>query len=414
MLRRIPVILAPSILLFLVLPLLMVGCSSNSPVTVIPVEDDEDQTAPFLVNTAPEAGTTGLSINQVIIATFSEPLDQASLTGNITISPGTVTDLIMAGNEVQILHNPFNYDDEITITFTIGLTDTAGNHLTAQVVNQYVVMGDQGGLCGSIEFTGYYANVDDSSLATLRTSLHEIIDDHLRFPYTSSATDTWNVLEDADQDPNNSGRILDVYRNASYIKHGGGNTDYNREHTWPKSFGFPDDSNGNYPYTDCHHLFLCNDSYNSIRSNKPYGTAGSSGSAYPTEFNNGVGGGSSTYPGYYNWVSNVLWETWIDRRGDVARAMFYMDLRYEGGHHGITGYSEPDLVLTDNISLIVGHDNNTSGMAYMGLLSDLLTWHAQDPVDAKELYRNEQVFSYQGNRNPFIDHPELVECLFGP
>ena len=89
----------------------------------------------------------------------------------------------------------------------------------------------------------------------MRSTLHDVIDDHTRYPYTSTATDTWNILDAADEDPNDSGNILDVYKNASYDKAAGGNDYYNREHCWPKSYGFPIDGSTNYPYTDCHHLF---------------------------------------------------------------------------------------------------------------------------------------------------------------
>ena len=260
---------------------------------------------------------------------------------------------------------------------------------------------------------GYYDGVVATSAATLRPSLHEAIDDHVKIPYTSSATDTWNVLELADQDPNDGGRILDVYRNASYPKYGEGNTDYNREHSWPKSYGFPNDGSSNYPYTDCHHLFLCNDSYNSSRGNKPSGTAGPGTSEYPTEANDGVGGGSGTYPGWSNWADSTYWEVWADRRGDIARAMFYMDVRYEGGTHGVSGYAEPDLILTDQLAQIeASNTGSNEQVAYMGLLSVLLQWHQEDPVDAKEIARNDAVYTHQGNRNPFIDHPEWVDCLF--
>ncbi len=261
---------------------------------------------------------------------------------------------------------------------------------------------------------GYYDTVDTSTQAALRVTLHAAIDDHTKIPYTATSTDTWNVLESADEDPNNSGRILDLYLNESYIKYGGGNTDYNREHSWPKSYGFPNDGSGNYPYTDCHHLFLCNDSYNSSRSNKPYGTVGGSGTEKTTVANNGVGGGSGTYPGWSNWYDATYWETWMDRRGDVARALMYMDVRYEGGVHGVTGYSEPDLILTDNLTLIENSNTGSNlSTAYMGLLSVLLQWHAEDPVDAKEIAHNDAVYGFQGNRNPFVDHPEWVDCLFG-
>lgn len=264
---------------------------------------------------------------------------------------------------------------------------------------------------------GYYDSVDESSAATLRATLHAVIDDHQRFPYTSGATDTWDVLELADEDPCNSANIRDVYRNASYAKVGGGNSNYNREHTWPNSYGFPDDNSGNYPYTDCHQLFLCDSSYNSSRSNKPFRECSASCSEKTTGAGCGNGGGVGSYPGNSNWTSGSFtsgsWEVWHDRRGDIARALFYLDLRYEGGIHGVTLASEPDLVLTDSESLIAGSNTGSNeAVAYMGMLSVLLEWHAEDPVDAKEMHRNDVVYGFQGNRNPFIDHPEWAGCLF--
>jgi endonuclease I len=264
---------------------------------------------------------------------------------------------------------------------------------------------------------GYYNSVNATSSSTLRTTLHALIDDHTRIPYTATTTDTWNVLELADQNAGNTSQILDVYKNASYTKVGAGNTNYNREHTWPSSYGFPNDGTTNYPYTDCHHLFLVDDSYNSSRGNNPYRNCPTGCSELVTLVNNGEGGGSGVYPGNSNWRTGAgatgTWETWNDRRGDVARALMYMDVRYEGGTHGTTGAAEPNLILTDNESLIASSNTGSNvSTAYMGMLCVLLVWHAQDPVDAKEMARNDAVFQYQGNRNPFIDHPEWAQCLF--
>ena len=101
-------------------------------------------------------------------------------------------------------------------------------------------------------------------------------------------------------------------------------------------------------------------------------------------------------------------------RGDIARAQFYLDVRYEGGSHGGTGASEPDLVLTDNQALIAASQTGSNeSLAYMGELSVLLQWHVEDPVDEFERRRNDVVYSYQGNRNPFVDHPEWVGCIYG-
>ncbi len=264
---------------------------------------------------------------------------------------------------------------------------------------------------------GYYDSVDDSSAANLRATLHEVIDDHTRYPYTSTATDTWDILEQADEDPNNASNILDVYKNASYPKFGAGNNYYQREHTWPSSYGFPNDNSQNYPYTDCHHLMLCDGDYNASRSNKPYRTCSAACNENPTDVNNGAGGGTGVYPGNSNWTEGSFttgtWETWIGRRGDVARTMFYMDIRYEGGTHGGTGAAEPDLILTDSESLIDSSNTGSNeSIAYMGMLTVLLQWHAKDPVDDDERARNDVVYGYQLNRNPFVDHPEWVNCIY--
>lgn len=264
---------------------------------------------------------------------------------------------------------------------------------------------------------GYYDTVDLTTAGGLRSTLHEVIDDHTRYPYTASSTDTWDIINLADEDPNDTGRIIDIYKNASYTKIPGGVGAYNREHSWPKSYGFPDDSTSNYPYTDCHHLFASDASYNSSRSNKPFRNCDAGCSENVTLLNDGRGGGSGVYPGNSNWTTGSFaqgtWETWGGRKGDVARAILYMDIRYEGGNHGVTGAAEPDLRLTDDDSLIDSFNTGVNeSVAYMGLRSVLLQWHFQDPVDARELYRNEIVYMFQGNRNPFIDHPEWVDCLY--
>jgi endonuclease I/fibronectin type 3 domain-containing protein len=264
---------------------------------------------------------------------------------------------------------------------------------------------------------GYYDGVDTSSPSALRATLHDAIKDHIRYPYTSTATDTWDILELADEDPNDPGRILDIYRNASYPKQGGGNTYYNREHSWPNSYGYPNDNSTNFPYTDCHALFLVDDSYNSARNNKPYRNCDAGCGEWPTDYNDGRGGGSGVYPGNSNWTSGAYtagtWETWGGRRGDVARALFYLDVRYEGGVNGNTGTPEPDLILTDDEGLIAASNTGSNeSVAYMGMLSVLLQWNHEDPVDSLERARDEVVYSFQGNRNPFVDHPEWVDCVF--
>jgi len=260
---------------------------------------------------------------------------------------------------------------------------------------------------------GDYDTVDTNNAASLRITLHDIIKDHQRFPYTASTTDTWDILELADENPDDASKIITLYKNETYSKVTGGNNFYNREHTWPKSYGFPNNADTNYPYTDMHHLFLADSGYNADRSNKPYADCNSGCTEDPSVANNGRGGGATDS----NWTigdfSAGNWETWDSRKGDVARALMYMDVRYEGGTHGITGASEPDLILTNDRVLI---ENSFTGgnemVAYMGILSTLIQWHKMDPVDDFERRHTDAVYSFQNNRNPFIDHPEYVACVF--
>jgi hypothetical protein len=88
----------------------------------------------------------------------------------------------------------------------------------------------------------YYASVDASTPAALRSTLHQVIDDHVRFPYTSSSTDTWDILNDADENPANPSTVLDLYKNTTYPDGCSTGCAWNREHTWAKSYGFQTES----------------------------------------------------------------------------------------------------------------------------------------------------------------------------
>ncbi len=262
-----------------------------------------------------------------------------------------------------------------------------------------------------------FAAVDLSDVATTRLTIHDAIDDHVRTPYSSDQS--WVILELADEDPADDTRILDIYQNASYEKVTDRGSLYEREHTWPQSYGFPTDSGtSTYPRSDYHALFLADEAYNGLRSNLPFDSCDTMCDEHPTVDNNGQGGNGGGYPGDSNWRrgsgTTGTWEVWAGtlggRRGDVARALFYMDVRYDGTDHR-DETPEPDLILTDDRGLL-SSDSVPQDPAYMGMLSVLLEWHTQDPPDAVETWRNEAVFGYQRNRNPFIDHPEWVRCVY--
>lgn len=364
--------------------------------------------APTLLTTNPAHSATNVAVNSNISVPFSEAVTLTS--GWYTLScsaTGSHPAVVSAGPVNWSLDPTTDFGPLETCTLTViaaNVRDQDGTIQTmaANATVSFTTTGAQ---------TGYYAGVVTSSASALRSSLHPVIDDSLKIPYTASTTDTWDVLNVADQDPLNSGRILDIYKNTPYTKSPGGNNFYNREHTWPNSLGFPSDGPTNYPYTDVHMLMASDIAYNSTRSNKPYDNCPSGCTEVPTLAYNGRGGGSGTYPGNSNWSSASVFQVWNGVKGNVARAMFYMDLRYEGGTHGVSGVAEPDLRLTDTMSLITGSGSNAS-VAYMGKLATLIQWHQQDPVDSAELLRNEVIQTYQGNRNPFIDHPEWVACIY--
>ncbi len=277
-----------------------------------------------------------------------------------------------------------------------------------------------------ITLDGYYDSADPTNAQTLRDSLHEIIDDHCSFNYsgpssgnTASCTDqtvsedTWSILSEADADPGVSGQVWMIYKNNNYTFQGGGQQAYNREHTWPQSYGFSSGALGsnNVARTDAHHLMMSDVGYNSDRGNLYFDDCDASCNERATDAHENpntpamdtIGGGTGTYPGNSNWFDGNSFEVWNFRKGDIARAMFYMDVRYSGD---ITGEVDLELVTRADVGMI------QTGSPYMGILEVLLAWHAADPVDDIERARNDIVFGKQLNRNPFIDHPEWVECIF--
>lgn len=241
-------------------------------------------------------------------------------------------------------------------------------------------------LCGSFFSlaqppTGYYDDASGQSGATLKTTLHGIIDGHTAKSY-EEVKDALKVL---DEDPNNTSNVWLLYKQISTPKSnfGGGVNNWNREHLWPSSHG---NFGTSAPTgTDLHHLRPTDASVNSDRGDK--------------DFDNG--GEAHSEAGLCHWTSNT-WEPPDNVKGDIARAIFYMEVRYEGDN------GEVDLEIEDNLT-------STSGSpGKLGVLSTLMQWHQDDAVDAAEQARNNTIYdSYQNNRNPFIDHPEYVNAIWG-
>ncbi len=234
---------------------------------------------------------------------------------------------------------------------------------------------------------GYYDAANGQTGETLKATLNNIIDGHTEYSYGQ----LWDILKVTDRDPNNSNNVIGIYSRFSMdaaAEYAGG-AGWNREHVWAKSRGDFGTTNG--AGTDLHHIRASDVSTNSARGNKAFDNGG-------TVYVDGAGNYSGSTPAK---TDSDSWEPGDDQKGDVARMIFYMAVRYEGEN------GEPDLELTDEVL------SGTDKSPFHGRISVLLDWHAADPVSTEEINRHEAIYSYQNNRNPFIDHPEYVDMIWG-
>lgn len=252
---------------------------------------------------------------------------------------------------------------------------------------------------------GYYNNAAGLSGANLKSALKQIIT-------TGHATnrtynDLWDAYEttDRDYDYENDGTILDIYSenptaadpyNYNYgVRQCGNytaeNNCYNREHIVPQSlFGQGLPMRG-----DAHFVRATDGKVNGERGNLPYGKVGA---ANYTSIS-GSKRGTSASLGF----TGTVFEPIDEFKGDVARMIFYFVTRYETQLQAFT---------TAN-----GTGSMLGTSAFPGLqdweLAQLIIWNNQDPVSASEVRRNNATYVYQGNRNPYIDHPEYVNQVWG-
>jgi endonuclease I len=225
---------------------------------------------------------------------------------------------------------------------------------------------------------GYYDSANGLSEEALKSALHNIIDDHTVKTYG----DARYILDESDVDPDNSSNLILLYTGNSISNNWDGGASWNREHVWSKSHGFPDEGE-DVAYSDLHNLKPAHPTVNTDRSDKDFEEGGTPHSI-ATECNE---------------TSNT-WEPRDEVKGDVARIMLYMTVRYEGD-----ATNEVDLELVEEITSYPNPE--------FGILSTLLQWHINDPVDEFERNRNDVIYSKQNNRNPFIDHPEYVSKIWG-
>ena len=239
----------------------------------------------------------------------------------------------------------------------------------------------------------YYNNAIGKNDEALMNALRSIINSHRQLSYSA----LWDAFKSTDTDA--QGYIIDMYSNCRYRpdQHGGSSSTvgggFNREHSFPKSW-FDDD----YPmYTDLFHLYPTDIKVNNQRGNYPFGVCANGTRLVDGQYYGKGKLGKSTYPGY----SGTVFEPDDEYKGDFARTYFYMVTCYKNELPSWSG--SPQL--------------NYSGNRYKAFstwsINMLMEWTRLDPVSEKEIKRNDAVYGIQGNRNPFIDHPELAEYIWG-
>ncbi|WP_282154456.1 endonuclease [Cytobacillus gottheilii] len=298
---------------------------------------------------------------------------------------------IAAGETINIdLSEHFSDQDEDSLTFTSTLGEVNENTLTLELeegTHLVAVTATDGEKSVTERFTvtvtaandensDYYQAAMGKEGQALKSALHDIISEQRVLSYSQ----VWEALRVTDEHPDSPNDVLLFYSGKARSKssNGGNVGDWNREHVWAKSHGNFGTSNG--PGTDIHHLRPTDVQVNSSRGNLDFDYGGSA----VNNCDDCKRSSNSFEP--------------PDRvKGDVARMLFYMATRYEAG---------------DRVDLELNEKLNNGSAPYHGKLSVLLEWHEQDPVDEIEQRRNNKIHEIQGNRNPFIDHPEWAESIW--
>jgi endonuclease I len=168
---------------------------------------------------------------------------------------------------------------------------------------------------------------------------------------------------------------------------------YNREHSFPKSWWGGGGKVADTMYTDLFQLIPADSYVNSRRNNYPYGEVNTA--AWTSQ--NGSKLGPCSRSGY----GGTVFEPLAGFKGDLARHYFYMATRYESRIASWKQYADEVL------------DGTSFPCFDPWFIAMLLEWNTNDPVSAKETERNTDVYAIQNNRNPFIDHPEYANLIWG-
>ncbi|WP_461589533.1 endonuclease [Winogradskyella sp.] len=327
--------------------------------------------------------------------TFSldnEGFDGSDYSGNINLTIPTGQNSITT--TITLVDDTLDEGDEVIQIHFENLVEpvVAGNNFVeVRVVDNDFTMAAWGtpinptnGLVQGTQPNEYYDSLDGLSDIALRQALENLIADP-NVVRAQTYADVIDILLEADQNPENSNQVWLVYseegRAKLDIQSGSSNTGkWNREHTFPRSRGGFNDieadefANGidNFWTTEVDSLRHANSDAHAIRAADALENSSRGNQHY----------------GQYVGPSGTLGSF----RGDVARSVLFLEIRYNG------------------LEIVDGFPSTTG---QLGDLTTLLDWHRNDPPDDYEMNRNNVVYNWQKNRNPFIDHPLLVEYIWG-
>jgi hypothetical protein len=361
------------------------------PITTLPTIT-EGLTINFTFTTTSAVTTTPLVINfSLANGSFTATDYSGALTATIPVGSTSVSksvlisnDLINDGDEealftMQPLSNGYTINNNNTIirvnniNYNVLPFGTPANPTFGQVTNT--------------KPTNYYDSIEGLAGAALKQGLQNIIANPTVI-HGQNYGDIYDILRTADQNPENSNQVWLIYTEEGRSKldeqKGSNNIGkYNREHIYCQSRGGFADATSSFAnginnwdpagpdiiatgHADAHHLRAVDANENSSRNDRNYGV----------DYNGPAGSTSNAW------------------KGDVARALFYMGVRYNG-------------LNVDN-----GNPSGTPD-GHIGDLATLLTWNHLDPADDFEMNRNNYIYTWQINRNPFIDYPTLADYIYG-
>lgn len=319
--------------------------------------------------------------------------DTSDYTGNtsITIPNGSNT----ATTSITLIDDDLDEGDEemiIRISPLPPIYSALNSNLRIRVVDNDFTIAPFGtptnptyGVVESTQPTGYYDSLDGLSDTDLRQAIQNIIAEE-GVVRAQTYTEIIEILKEADQNPENSNQVWLVYKEIGRAK-----LDYqltsvstgkwNREHTYPRS-------RAGYYSINLDEIFDGKDEYwNTNADSLRHGN--SDGHALRAADGPENSSRGNQHYGQYNGPTGTLGSF----KGDVARGVLYMELRYNA------------------LEIVDGFPVGTVGQ--LGDLQTLLEWHRNDPPDDFEMNRNNIIYTWQYNRNPFIDYPDLVEYIWG-